>query len=1066
MIASVFGLPDWYKALSLSDRASALRRSHGSGAVADDALADRRLARWRGQEPFPDDGFFVRRLALDGLTETELHTLLGEPAEAVRERETARPAWLKALEEAFCRPTPEKFPAVLSEISSIGFLNVVRPLLDTAYSRLLDGIREIERRHPGAPFDAAVAGPLLAANLPTSLLLVMSRTMVLELQLARQQGSLAGETPDERFHCFVERLRNPAIALAILRQYPVLARAVVEAVDCWREVSLELLERLAADWTDLRTLLAPDAEPGPLVELRTGLGDSHRGGRTVTLFRFASGSRLIYKPKSLGVETAFQGLLEWLGRKGFEPGFRTLRLLDRGRYGWIEFVAAAPCADVEAVHRFYQRQGGYLALLWLLDATDFHWENLIAAGEHPILVDLETLFEPRTYELGREGDETRIGRVLEKTVLTIGLLPTRIWAEGDGEGVDLSGFAGAGGQTLPSVLRPEQAGTDEMRYSLQPVEIPAGDNLPTVGGEAVRVSLHVGEVVDGFTRMIRLFREHREEMTAPEGPLAAFAEAEVRIVVRPTRSYALLFSESVHPYLLGDALDRERLLGRLWLAAREHPVIERLIPAERRALLRGDIPLFTTRPGTRDVWSSDGQRFADLQPDTGLERVARRLDGLDEAELIRQAWLVHNSLAAIDLQFGSHAEYVFCEAGPASREQLLEAAVEVGDRLAALALRGPRDAHWLGPQMAGSTHWVLQPAGLDLHLGLSGIALFLAWLGELTGERRFTGLARAAVVTMREHIRQKLVSGLGAFSGGSGVVWTLTHLGVLWSEEPLLAEAGRLALEEIPPLIPEDTNNDLIAGASGCLISLLTLHGVHPSDRLAEAAVQCGERLLARAIPMERGLGWHLEIAGPTPLAGLSHGVAGIAWPLLRLTALTGDGRFREAALQGIEYERSLYRPEKRNWPDLREGATLERATEPHFMWAWCHGAPGIGLGRLAGLPYLDDLAVRGEIETAVESTIENGFGRNHCLCHGDLGNLEVVTIAAERLGRPDWAERSGSIAGGILASIREHGWLFGIPGRTEPPGLMVGLAGIGYGLLRLVAPERVPSVLILEGPP
>ena len=134
-------------------------------------------------------------------------------------------------------------------------------------------------------------------------------------------------------------------------------------------------------------------------------------------------------------------------------------------------------------------------------------------------------------------------------------------------------------------------------------------------------------------------------------------------------------------------------------------------------------------------------------------------------------------------------------------------------------------------------------------------------------------------------------------------------------------------------------------------------------------------------------------------------------------------------------------------------------------MWAWCHGAPGVGLGRLAGLPYLDDASVRAEIETAVESTIENGFGRNHCLCHGDLGNLEVVTLAAERLGRPDWGERAGRIAGGILAGIREHGWLFGIPGRPEPPGLMVGLAGIGYGLLRLAAPERVPSVMILEGP-
>jgi type 2 lantibiotic biosynthesis protein LanM len=1067
MDRSQFEQPDWWRALTLSERAAALRRSPGSATVSDEALAERRLNRWRGQVPFSHDGFFARRLALDGLSEEELHALLGEPVEAIREREPEPPPWLTTLAEAFTQPAPERFPEISSESPSKGFLNSIRPLLDRAYSRLLAGLRDIAARYPGAPFEADAVCPLLTTNLPSPLLILISRTMVLELQLARHQGQLTGATPEERFRSFVESLREPEFALSILRQYPVLARGLVETLDRWVMVSLEILERLAADWNDVRALFV--AEPGVLVGVRTGLGDCHRGSRTVVLFSFDSGLRLIYKPKPLGVERAFQDLLEWTARKGFAPRFRTLRLIDRGDYGWVEFIEAGPCEDEDAVGRFYQRQGGYLAMLWLLDATDFHWENLIASGEDPILVDLEALFDPRTHELGTTVDETRIGRILEKTVLTTGLLPARTWTEGNGEGVDLSGLAGTGGQTVPPILRTEHMGTDEMRFSLQSVQLPAGANLPMLGGEAVMASRYLDEVVDGFTRMVRLFLEHREEMAAPGGPLDAFAETEVRVIVRPTRNYARLFFESFHPYAVGDALDRDRMLDRLWSSAREFPMLERLIPAECRDLLRGDIPIFTTLPGTRDLWSSARERFADLQPDSGMERVVRRLERLDEGELIRQAWLVHNSLATLDLGRENHARYPFREASPPSREELLAAAVEVGDRLAAIALRGPRDAHWLTAKTIGtvSKSWTLQPARLDLHLGLPGIALFLARLGGLTGEARFTDLARAATVTMRDQIQRggQSLSTIGAYSGWGGVVWVFTHLGALWSDEELLAEAERIAHVEIPPGIPRDENSDLIAGASGCLISLLTLHGVRPSDRLLELAIQCGERLLARTRLMERGLGWQLEIAGPTPLAGLSHGVAGIAWPLLRLAAETGDGRYRETALQALEYERSLYNPDKRNWPDLREGAAPEETIEPHFMWAWCHGAPGVGLGRLAGLPYLDDATVRAEIEIAVESTIENGFGRNHCLCHGDFGNLEVVTLAAEWVGRPDWCERATRIAGGILAGIREHGWLFGIPGRTEPLGMMIGLAGIGYGLLRLAAPERVPSVVILEGP-
>jgi lantibiotic modifying enzyme len=148
-------------------------------------------------------------------------------------------------------------------------------------------------------------------------------------------------------------------------------------------------------------------------------------------------------------------------------------------------------------------------------------------------------------------------------------------------------------------------------------------------------------------------------------------------------------------------------------------------------------------------------------------------------------------------------------------------------------------------------------------------------------------------------------------------------------------------------------------------------------------------------------------------------------------------------------------------WPDLRQGAP----TEEHSMCAWCHGAPGIALGRLDSLRFLDDAAMREDLETAVSATLAGGFGKGHSLCHGDLGNLEILALAAEILGTPGLDDRIGRLAGGILGSIREYGWRCGVLTRGEMPGLMLGLAGIGYGLLRQGAPERVPSVLRLAPP-
>jgi len=179
---------------------------------------------------------------------------------------------------------------------------------------------------------------------------------------------------------------------------------------------------------------------------------------------------------------------------------------------------------------------------------------------------------------------------------------------------------------------------------------------------------------------------------------------------------------------------------------------------------------------------------------------------------------------------------------------------------------------------------------------------------------------------------------------------------------------------------------------------------------------------------------------------------------LLRLFELSDDERFLSAARLGVEYERSQFSSKLRNWIDLRS-ADRDGAC----MTAWCHGAPGIGLSRLLSLPWIDGPETRSEIETALETTVECGFGGNHCLCHGDLGNVDVLLEAGLRLGEPKWRIAAHRAAGMVLENIERDGWLCGNPVEIESPGFMTGLAGIGYELLRLAEPQRVPSVLSLE---
>ncbi len=180
--------------------------------------------------------------------------------------------------------------------------------------------------------------------------------------------------------------------LTLLEEYAVLARQLVEMLDLWVTCELELLERLCADWEQIRSVFLLDYDPGVLIEIEQGAGDTHRGGHNVTVLTWSSGFRLVYKPRATALDIHFQELLTWLNAQGQQPAFLTLTIIDKQTYGWSEFVPACDCTTREEVERFYLRQGGYLALLYALEATDFHAENLIAAGEHPLLIDLEALF--------------------------------------------------------------------------------------------------------------------------------------------------------------------------------------------------------------------------------------------------------------------------------------------------------------------------------------------------------------------------------------------------------------------------------------------------------------------------------------------------------------------------------------------------------------------------------------------------------------------------------------------------------------------------------------------------
>ncbi|MCG5444045.1 type 2 lantipeptide synthetase LanM family protein [Micromonospora sp. NIE79] len=1050
------------------------------------SLGARRLAGWQSGTAVtgglrPD----LSRWHEAGVGEQELRLLLGESPEDLRKRIPQPPEWLNAVAVAWAGYGAEPSPIDDELLAGLGpaggLLALVHPLAVWHQRKLRDEVNRLARDF-GQQDGISPSHPLLR---PAYELLLAMVAPVLALHLRRAAGTLSGDTPAERFSAFAARLREPGFALGILAEHPTLARELVDELATWLAVRRELAGRLLADLPALRASFGVTADSlHDVAELRTGAGDTHRGGRSVAILTFSDGASVVYKPRGLAVETHFYELVDWLNDKGLAHPLRRLSILERLGYGWVEFVTARGCTDEAQLRRFYWRHGVYLSLLYALRASDMHLENVIAAGEHPAVVDLEATFQQPVpaVRTRRVAVPPEAMDLLEDWVLSVGLLPQRLIRQ-DGDEVlttEISGLAGGDGQLTPmKVPQWLDTGTDRMRRTRARAELPAALNLAKLNGAAVDPVDYQDELLAGFQACYRLLLAHRDELGADAGPVAAFATDETRVVVLPTAVYGRILQESWHPAVLGDALDRECLFE---IIRTRHPELVASAPiaaSEARQLTRRDIPFFWTRPDSRDLHDEHGVMVPDCFPRSGLDLVRERIATLSEADLGRQSWAVSASLAALRLGDGQR------EARPRVRplptEEIdpalaVRAATRLGDRLLETAIDNPgRRPLWLTLAMITDRHWGVMPTGYENFSGLAGIAVFLGQLGAQSGLSRFRPTAEAVAEMLTNHVdtlldwpeRDRDLLGLGGFSELGGYIHTLTHLGALWDAPELLAHAQRL-VPEVSRRVTTDTRLDVLVGTAGAALALRALHDVQPDDRTLTALRAAGERLLATAVADGPGLAWRTALGARSPLLGFSHGVSGIAYALAEIGRVTGEARFLDAAARAVRYEHAQYDAAAGNWPDHRDSTP-----EGTFMNAWCHGAAGIALARAGMLGGIDLAVGRADLAAAVAAVRRDlidgdtltGIGSD-CLCHGDLGLAETLLTAGRVTGDRTLVQLAGRAARSTAEVVLAGNERCGVPHGLHVPGLLMGAAGIGYGLLRAGQPDHTPNLLLLQATP
>lgn len=679
------------------------------------------------------------------------------------------------------------------------------------------------------------------------------------------------------------------------------------------------------------------------------------------------------------------------------------------------------------------------------------------------------LFHPPV-ETSGAGARALARNILDSSVLRTGLLPQ--WREGAEGGYDVSGLAAVSGQeTKHFGPRWEHVNTDAMTLRFEPLRTPAAQNLPHLDGRSVPAWEHVEEIVEGLRTTYHALLALRERLAA--GPLARFEGVEVRYVCRATQTYAAFLDELAEPAALTDGVSFGLVLEKLWgdfLGDEAKRLPAPLADFEARALAQRDVPRFWMRTDSRSLWAADDLAAADAFSEAGYPRMLRRLSGLCAADLDRQVGLLRAALFT-RCERPSHGISGVGEVagdgrpGPLSREEAIEAALDIARRLEQGAVRAGKTATWVSLAMnAESDVYQFQPMAPDLYNGVCGVAVFLAAVARVTGLGSLRSLALAALAELREDLRAPDAGkrlghlDIGGASGLGSIVYGLLCCGRLLADPELLEDSRRAAALFDEERLAADDRFDVMRGAAGAILALSALHEACPGDELRRLVHDCGDHLLSHRCEVSQGpRSW--RTLGDEPRTGFAHGAAGIAYALLRAGRLCGEITFEKAAVEAIAFEDALFSQEDGDWKIHAPGG----GAQPALMTTWCNGAPGIGLARLQGRDVLDTDQTREDLRRALEATRTSlGKGADF-LCCGELGRLELLGTAGDAMGKPELREEALRHAAWVVRRARRRGSYLlsrALPAGVNDYSLFTGISGIGYQLLRLTHPEDLPSVL------
>ncbi|MEJ9150347.1 MULTISPECIES: type 2 lanthipeptide synthetase LanM [Bacillus] len=791
-----------------------------------------------------------------------------------------------------------------------------------------------------------------------------------------------------------------------------------------------------------------------IVSVESG-GDTHNNGSSVAIITFEQGEKLVFKPRSVSGELGYTNLIREIN-KFISPKMPSLTVVDFGNYGFTSF------GETNEEKKDMYQAGRLACLMYFLNASDMHYSNILWTNEGPLPIDLETLFHPSRIRTGIPESKRSAYHALEKSVYGTGILPITLGKKSSNDSVDV-GFTGIRNQNSVSPFKTFDI-IDGFSPDIKVVwkHQSIDSDLSTDSDLESLIHKRCDQIIDGFTDFfIQIF--HQKDLFI-DAVIKSFSNAKLRYIHNMTYRYEQILRILTDAEPSRNIDTAHALLSRIGILSMTSDV--NVVLSECKQLWNGDIPYFSVNFKGTEVLCGD-EVVSSISTSTESQFIMK-MKNLTKTDLTKQINLIR--LAFVAKLADPHAD------GKLKLEKSIEEERPRLERLNTVkdnnvlkhkeiiswfskslteSLLDDRYEHlpktWIGPVARfGSQGWTPGVLGYDLYNGRVGPALALAVAGKLLSDdiaikASYDVFEKSAKILEERsyELRNVLLSGIGAFSGVSGLLWTLFAAGDILGNE----RWKDIAVNSWPILhrsLEKEENNffDMITGKSG---SIVMRYRIQEDFKLSDEIINKSLSLAYSRI----------NDSDAKTTSGLAHGYGQLLW----FFALVNQKQENSEIKRVIEEIDSIICNKYTNNNGII--VIYKDAGDEHVSSSWCNGLAGLLIAYYEA--YKSKVLPRESVLNIIDQLKRIPISRVPVFCHGSLGIVEALQYVSE-----SFPEKTSEILLEIKTTFCSPEYIFSFfkngKGRYPlSPGLMAGRAGALLHLCKSLDPKIKISPLTLN---